>query len=499
MKPTWLLAAALTLTALLRGQTIRLKSGPVDLRYSRGEALWIRSLSQRRHWILQFDAYPGPDVRKELERRGIRALEYIPDFGLSVSFAGSPDLRGLGIMWAGQLAPQQKISPRITDGDEWFVVSFHPDADMQAAQELVSRAGMKLVENDGMLPRHLLAAGIPGRLQELAAQDDVAYIFPADWELRAGRPRYRCPGPIEQAGPVAEYALEGSGWAIDSSGTLNLGYFVENTTAKLDANTARSEIERALMQWEKYANVNFTPAQKQALLRSVDILFATGAHGDDYPFVSTTMLAHTFFPAPPNSEPVAGDMHFNDSVAWNVGRDVDLFSVALHEIGHALGLAHSDNPSAVMYPYYKLSTGLSSDDIAAVQALYGIRGSQPAPPPTPPSVPTPPSPPPSGGTPPSSGGNPSGDTVPPTLTIISPAGTIVSAYSSSIAISGTAADNVGVTEIDWSSSTGVSGKAPAATTWSVTVPLLVGDNVITLKAYDAAGNSAWRSLTVVRH
>ena len=25
------------------------------------------------------------------------------------------------------------------------------------------------------------------------------------------------------------------------------------------------------------------------------------------------MLAHTFFPAPPNPEPIAGDMHFDDS------------------------------------------------------------------------------------------------------------------------------------------------------------------------------------------
>jgi hypothetical protein len=30
------------------------------------------------------------------------------------------------------------------------------------------------------------------------------------------------------------------------------------------------------------------------------------------------------------------------------------------------------------------------------------------------------------------------------------------------------------------------------------VPLLVGSNVITVRAYDAAGNSSWRAITVVR-
>jgi hypothetical protein len=31
------------------------------------------------------------------------------------------------------------------------------------------------------------------------------------------------------------------------------------------------------------------------------------------------------------------------------------------------------------------------------------------------------------------------------------------------------------------------------------IPLLVGDNVVTVRAYDAAGNSSWRAITVVRH
>ena len=48
--------------------------------------------------------------------------------------------------------------------------------------------------------------------------------------------------------------------------------------------------------------------------------------------------------------------------------------VATHEFGHSLGIDHSDVQGAIMYPYY---TGyvegmkLHSDDIAAIQSLYG--------------------------------------------------------------------------------------------------------------------------------
>ena len=45
--------------------------------------------------------------------------------------------------------------------------------------------------------------------------------------------------------------------------------------------------------------------------------------------------------------------------------------VALHEIGHALGLGHSPVANSIMYAFGNFRTTLHPDDIAGVQALYG--------------------------------------------------------------------------------------------------------------------------------
>lgn len=47
-------------------------------------------------------------------------------------------------------------------------------------------------------------------------------------------------------------------------------------------------------------------------------------------------------------------------------------NVIMHEIGHLLGLSHSEDPESIMYPY-AVSNTLSENDILKIQKLYNQR------------------------------------------------------------------------------------------------------------------------------
>lgn len=96
-------------------------------------------------------------------------------------------------------------------------------------------------------------------------------------------------------------------------------------------------------------------------------------------------------------------------------------------------------------------------------------------------------------------GPPSSDSEDPTIAIDTP--TTDMSYntdSTPVSIGGTASDNVGVTSVAWdNSASGGSGTAAGTTSWTASVPLVQGENNITVTAEDAAGNSGSDNFTVI--
>jgi len=85
------------------------------------------------------------------------------------------------------------------------------------------------------------------------------------------------------------------------------------------------------------------------------------------------------------------------------------------------------------------------------------------------------------------------DTTLPVVSISGPTTT----SSTPLSISGTASDNIGVTQVTWVNDRGGSGTASGTTSWSASgIALQSGANTITVTAYDAAGNKGTAKLTV---
>jgi len=99
---------------------------------------------------------------------------------------------------------------------------------------------------------------------------------------------------------------------------------------------------------------------------------------------SDIIISHAFQPGTETlygaGGTIGGDMHFdidrtwvNDELGNSGAGEYDFFTVALHELGHSLGLGHSDVSGSIMEEGYAgTRRTLHADDIAGIQAIYGV-------------------------------------------------------------------------------------------------------------------------------
>lgn len=115
---------------------------------------------------------------------------------------------------------------------------------------------------------------------------------------------------------------------------------------------------------------------------------ATGGHLGDirvaaWEIDTSNVLAHAYYPSIEGmylGGTIGGDLHFDVARTWvdnpsdvSGNGQYDFFTVALHELGHSLGLGHSTVAGSVMQAVYAgARRSLTADDIAGIQAIYAV-------------------------------------------------------------------------------------------------------------------------------
>jgi hypothetical protein len=185
------------------------------------------------------------------------------------------------------------------------------------------------------------------------------------------------------------------GWDGVGRNATTIYWHLEGVTSDMGAEQRAALID-AMQAWANVVQITFQELPVANHDHSIDFNFLVGDHsvsepqegGDsDCPFDGPGgVLAHAAFPPGVGSqcggilwESFAGNVHFDEAELWERDRGnasaYSLTLVACHEIGHALGLLHSD-PSCttdVMKPSTNPGegfNGLSGNDIANIRGEY---------------------------------------------------------------------------------------------------------------------------------
>jgi predicted Zn-dependent protease len=168
-----------------------------------------------------------------------------------------------------------------------------------------------------------------------------------------------------------------------SVGGTPSAWFQTMAARGISQTTWQNQFRTAAAIWEAVTNINLVEVTDNGTALS-----ASGNQESDPRFgdiriagipQSSNVLGLCFYPPPYNGGTLAGDIVMNSSQAWNVNSTYDILTVAVHEMGHALGMDHSTIAQADMYASYTSThQGLNADDVSGIQTVYGPRHSDAA-------------------------------------------------------------------------------------------------------------------------
>uniref|UniRef100_A0A8C3XZR6 Matrix metallopeptidase 27 n=1 Tax=Catharus ustulatus TaxID=91951 RepID=A0A8C3XZR6_CATUS len=257
----------------------------------------------------------------------------------------------------------------------------HPEKDNEEDAKLVQNYLNKFyaVEPDpNQLGWKINAESAAEKLQKMQQFFGLKMTGKLDNETLEMMKKSRCGVP-----DVGLYGFTLPGWKKNK-----LTYRIVNYTPDMRKEDVAKAIEKAFEVWSAVTPLVFTRIHKG--IADIMIAFGTKVHGHCPRYFDGPLgvLAHAF---PPGSG-LGGDVHFDEDEDWTTGSaGFNLFLVAAHEFGHALGLSHSNDQRALMFPNYAYVSPsefpLSPDDISGIQSIYGSRPNAPDKKPTTPNSP----------------------------------------------------------------------------------------------------------------